>query len=164
NHADTTPWYLVAMADYVRSSGDTLFLRKSWKSVKQAYLWCLSKDTDNDGLMDLKGAGLGALEFGKLVGIYADVYTCGVWVQAVREMVVMAELMGERQTRATAEVQLVNAQRAFEEKFWVADLGIYSYGITENGVQVREKTPWSGVAMMFELQGADRPVKCLETL
>ena len=61
NHADTSPWYIVAMGDYVRTSGDTAFLRQSWKSVEQAYEWCLSKDSDGDGLMDLKGAGLGAL-------------------------------------------------------------------------------------------------------
>ncbi|MBI3765730.1 MAG: hypothetical protein HY277_04415, partial [Ignavibacteriales bacterium] len=40
NHADTTPWYIVAMADYVRTSGDVEFLKQSWKSVKQAYDWC----------------------------------------------------------------------------------------------------------------------------
>ncbi|MEK9138546.1 MAG: GH116 family glycosyl hydrolase, partial [Bacteroidota bacterium] len=164
NHADTTPWYLVAMGDYVRTSGDVEFLKKSWKSVKQAYEWCLSKDSDGDGLMDLKGAGLGALEFGKLVGIYADVYTCGVWIQGIREMWMMAELLGDTQLRKKVEVQMVKAQTAFEEKFWIPDLGIYSYGATEKGEQVREKTPWSGISMMFELQGADRPAKCLETL
>ena len=164
NHADTTPWYLVAMGDYVRTSGDVEFLKKSWKSVKQAYEWCLSKDSDGDGLMDLKGAGLGALEFGKLVGIYADVYTCGVWIQGIREMWMMAELLGDTQLRKKVEVQMVKAQTAFEEKFWIPDLGIYSYGATEKGEQVREKTPWSGISMMFELQGADRPAMGLETL
>ncbi|MEK6566681.1 MAG: GH116 family glycosyl hydrolase, partial [Bacteroidota bacterium] len=106
NHADTTPWYIVAMGDYVRASGDTEFLRTSWKSVKQAYDWCLSKDTDGDGLMDLKGAGLGALEFGKLVGIYADVYTCGVWVQAIKEMRFMGEIVGDREAVQQAKTQL----------------------------------------------------------
>jgi glycogen debranching enzyme len=164
NHADTTPWYLVAMGDYVRTSGDVEFLKKSWPSVKQAYDWCLSKDSDGDGLMDLKGAGLGALEFGKLVGIYADVYTCGVWLQGIREMWVMAELVGDTRMRKSVEELLVKAQTSFEQKFWIHDLGIYSYGATEKGEQVREKTPWSGVAMMFELQGADRPVRCIENL
>jgi glycogen debranching enzyme len=164
NHADTTPWYLVAMGDYVRTSGDVEFLKRSWKSLRQAYEWCLSKDSDGDGLMDLKGAGLGALEFGKLVGIYADVYTCGVWVQGIKEMWAMAELLGDTQMRKKTEMQMVKAQTAFEEKFWIPDLGFYSYGVTEKGEQVREITPWSGISMMFEPRGADRPAKCLETL
>jgi len=151
NHADTTPWYLVAMGDYVRTSGDVEFLRKSWTSVKQAYEWCLSKDSDGDGLMDLKGAGLGALEFGKLVGIYADVYTCGVWVKGIKETVRMAELVGDTKMKRRAEEQLKKAQPVLEKKFWLDKHGFYSYGATEKGEQVEEKTPWSGVAMMFGL-------------
>ncbi|TLY28688.1 MAG: hypothetical protein E6K56_09575 [Ignavibacteria bacterium] len=162
NHADTTPWYIVAMADYVRTSGDLEFLKKSWGSVKQAYEWCLSKDSDNDGLMDLKGAGLGALEFGKLVGIYADVYTCGLWVQAVKEMKYMAELLGDSGGARQAEVQFRKARPQLEKKFWMEKDGFYSYGATEKGEQVHEKTPWAGVAMMYELLDEDRTRKSIE--
>lgn len=162
NHADTTPWYIVAMGDYVRTSGDVEFLKQSWKSVKQAYDWCLSKDSDADGLMDLKGAGLGALEFGKLVGIYADVYTCGVWVQAVKEMKYMAELVGDSEQARQADAQFRKAQRRLEELFWLDKDGFYSYGATDKGEQVHEKTPWSGVAMMFGLLDEERTARSME--
>jgi len=162
NHADTTPWYIVAMGDYVRTSGDVEFLKQSWKSVKQAYGWCLSKDSDADGLMDLKGAGLGALEFGKLVGIYADVYTCGVWVQAVKEMKYMAELVGDSAQARQADAQFKKAQRRLEELFWLDKDGFYSYGATDKGEQVHEKTPWSGVAMMFGLLDEERTARSME--
>jgi glycogen debranching enzyme len=151
NHADTTPWYIVAMGDYVRSSGDVDFLQKSWKSVKQAYEWCLTKDTDGDGLMDLKGAGLGALEFGKLVGIYADVYTCGVWVQAIKEMGLMAEIVGDTAQQHQSFRLGKIAQPQLERKFWMEKEGFYAYGATDKGEQVHEKTPWSGVGLMFGL-------------
>lgn len=164
NHADTSPWYIVAMGDYVRSSGDTAFLRQSWKSVKQAYEWCLSKDSDGDGLMDLKGAGLGALEFGKLVGIYADVYTCGVFVRAVSEMEYMAGLLGDAPQALQAREQFAKARPQMEKKFWLEKEGFYAYGATEEGKQVREKTPWSGVAMMFELLDARRSSMSFEQL
>ncbi len=162
NHADTTPWYLVAMGDYVRTSGDVEFLKQSWTFVKQAYAWCLSKDSDADGLMDLKGAGLGALEFGKLVGIYADVYTCGVWVQSIKEMKYMAELVGDTAAANQADAQFRKAQPQLEKKFWMDKEGYYSYGATEKGEQVHEKTPWSGVAMMFGLLDEDRTAKSIE--
>jgi glycogen debranching enzyme len=164
NHADTTPWYIVAMGDYVRTSGDVAFLKASWNSVKQAYDWCLSKDSDGDGLMDLKGAGLGALEFGKLVGIYADVYTCGVWVQAVKEMRAMAEIVGDTATAGAAERQFARAKPQLERKFWMEKEGWYSYGATEKGDQVREKTPWSGTAMMFGLLDTARSDRSMEAL
>ncbi len=162
NHADTSPWYLVAMGDYVRTSGDVEFLRQSWKSLKQAYEWCLSKDTDGDGLMDLKGAGLGALEFGKLVGINADVYTCGVFVQGTKEMKYMAELLGDSVTAKRADEQFKKAQPRLEELFWLEEKGYYAYGATEKGEQVKEKTPWSGVAMMFGLLDEERTAKSIE--
>ncbi len=162
NHADTTPWYIVAMADYVRTSGDIAFLRQSWISVKQAYDWCLSKDSDKDGLMDLKGAGLGALEFGKLVGIYADVYTCGVFVQAIKEMRFMAHLMGDSAMTKQAEAQYGKAQPRMEKLFWLEKEKYYSYGATDHGEQVHEKTPWSGIAMMFGLLDEKRTDQTLE--
>lgn len=163
NHADTTPWYIVAMGDYVRASGDIEFLKKSWPSLKLAYQWCLSKDSDGDGLMDLKGAGLGALEFGKLVGIYADVYTCGVWVQGVKEMKYMAGLVGDSATEKQADEQFRKAQSQLEAKFWLPKESFYSYGATEKGEQVHEKTPWSGVAMMFGLLDHARTMQNIET-
>ncbi len=162
NHADTTPWYIVAMGDYVRTSGDTVFLRKSWSSVKEAYSWCLSKDSDDDGLMDLKGAGLGALEFGKLVGIYADIYTCGVWTQAVKEITAMADLMGDAGARSQAERQLAKATQQLEKKFWMGEEGYYSYGATQAGEQVHDKTPWPALPMMFGLLDRAKTAKSLE--
>lgn len=162
NHADTSPWYLVAMGDYVRTSGDVAFLKDSWTSVKQAYEWCVGKDSDGDGLMDLKGAGLGALEFGKLVGIYSDVYTCAIWVQGIRETAMMAGLAGDMETKAKADAQLRKAMPALEKVFWNAKTGFYSYGATEKGEKVGEKTPWPGVGMMFGVFDRDRTAKSLE--
>ncbi|HLF14390.1 MAG TPA: GH116 family glycosyl hydrolase [Bacteroidota bacterium] len=162
NHADTSPWYLVAMGDYVRTSGDIGFIRESWNSVKQAYDWCVSKDSDGDGLMDLKGAGLGALEFGKLVGIYSDVYTCAIWAQGIKETAMMAGLVGDTEMKARANAQLAKAMPALEKIFWNDKTGFYSYGATEKKEKVNEKTPWSGVGMMFGLFNADRTGRSLE--
>jgi len=162
NHADTSPWYIVATADYVRTSGDTAFLRQSWPSLCAAYAWCLSKDSDNDGLMDLKGAGLGALEFGKLVGIYADAYTCGVFVQSIRDMHEMSLLTGDTSLARRTSDQYRRAAERMEKLFWMGDRGYYSYGATQGGEQVGEKTPWPGVAMMFGLLDRRRTGESLE--
>ncbi|HVP90251.1 MAG TPA: hypothetical protein VMS75_03435, partial [Terriglobales bacterium] len=45
-HGDTTPYYIVAVEDYVRSTGDFEFLRVSWPSLLKAYEWCLTTDAD----------------------------------------------------------------------------------------------------------------------
>ena len=164
NHADTTPWYLVAMGDYYHQSGDLKFIKKSWKSIKQAYQWCLNKDSDSDGLMDLKGAGLGALEFGKYVHIYADAYTSMIWTEAINKVIEMANAVGDSKLKSQAEVQLKKASEALEEKFWINDLSIYAYGATEDGKKVEEKTPWPVLGMEFGLLDSSRVVKSFELL
>lgn len=139
NHADTTPWYLVAMGDYFRKTGDIEFIKKSWNSIVQAYNWCINKDSNGDGLMDLKGAGLGVLEFGALVKINNDLYTQGLWTQGVKEVNLMAKFAGDKEMeKATAEL-LPKAKNALEKLFWMEDLGYYSFGAGDDGSQVRDK-------------------------
>ena len=139
NHADTTPWYLVALGDYFRRTGDVEFIKKSWPSIVQAYNWCLKKDSNGDGLMDLKGAGLGVLEFGALVRINNDLYTQGLWAKGVQEVNLMAKYTGDKEMEKASAELLPKAKAALEKLFWMEDLGFYSFGAADDGKQVRDK-------------------------
>jgi len=164
NHADTSPWYLVAFGDYYIQSGDIDFVKESWKSIKQAYNWCISKDSDNDGLMDLKGAGLGALEFGKYVHIYADMYTSAIWTKAIEEVIRMSDAVGDSKLKTEAEKELKKALKSLNEKFWIPEMNIYCYGATEKGEQVKEKTPWATIGMAFKVLDDNHSDKSLPLL
>ena len=164
NHADTTPWYLVAIGDYYRQSGDIDFINASWESIKKAYNWCLEKDSDGDGLMDLKGAGLGALEFGKYVHIYADFYTSAIWTKGIEAVINMAETMKDDELKSQAQGQLKKALSAMEQKFWMGEKGMYSYGATEKAEQVDENTPWPATGMKFEVLNYDHSVESLKKM
>ncbi len=164
NHADTTPWYLVAIGDYYRQSGDLNFVKDSWNSVLAAYDWCINKDSDGDGLMDLKGAGLGALEFGKYVHIYADFFTSAVWTKGIEEVINMAKAVGDKETQSRAEEQLKKALAAMEDKFWMSDKGMYSYGATEKGEKVDEVTPWPSTGMKFEVVDEKHAIESLKKM
>ncbi len=164
NHADTTPWYLVAMGDYYLQSGDIDFVRQSWKSIKQAYEWCVGKDSDNDGLMDLKGAGLGALEFGKYVHIYADMYTSAIWTKAIEAVIRMSDAVGDTKLKSEAEQELQKALKSLDEKFWIPEMNLYSYGATETGRQIKEKTPWATIGMAFRVLNDEHSEKSLPFL
>ena len=156
NHADTTPWYLVAMGDYFRKSGDVEFVKKSWNSIVQAYNWCKSKDSNGDGLMDLRGAGLGVLEFGSLVKIFNDNYTQSLWTQAIKEVKLMAGYCNDKEIEADAEKSFAIAQKALEKIYWVEDLGFYSFGAAEDGKQVRDKNIYSATPILFGLYDAKK--------
>ncbi len=162
NHADTTPWYLVAMGDYFRKTGDVEFIRQSWKSILQAYNWCINKDSNGDGLMDLKGAGLGVLEFGALVKINNDLYTQGLWAQGIKEVNLMAKYTGDKEMeQATAEL-LPKARNALEKLFWMENLGFYSFGASDDGKQVPDKNIFPTSIMVFGLLDKVRSEKSVK--
>jgi glycogen debranching enzyme len=150
-HGDTTPYYIIAMEDYFRLTGDLQFLKASWPSLLKAYNWCLTTDADGDGLMDNARAGLGALEFGALTGIQTDIYLAAVWAQANRSMREMAEALGDRTVVARADKNGARAVVALDEKFWDRERGQYSYAFNKEGRLVQELTPWSAVGLAWGL-------------
>lgn len=156
NHADTTPWYLVAMGDYFRKTGDVEFIKSSWKSIVQAYNWCINKDSNGDGLMDLKGAGLGVLEFGALVKINNDLYTQGLWTQGIKEVNLMAKYTGDKEMEKASEELLPKAKKAMDKLFWMEDKGYYSFGASDDGKQVPDKNIFPTSIMVFGLLDKSR--------
>ncbi len=160
-HGDTSPYYIVAVEDYVRATGDLEFLRASWPSVRRAYEWSLATDADGDGLMDNGKAGLGALEFGALTGIQTDIYLGAVWVRANHAMEALAAAMGDKAAAKKAEANAVRAGRAWKEKFWDETNGQYSYAFSKDGRVVSELTPWSAVGLAWGLGEFERGVDTL---
>ncbi len=163
-HGDTTPFYLAAMYDYCRMSGDRAFVKQSWSSLKRAYEWCRSTDANNDGLMDNKKAGLGALEFGALTGIETDVYLAAVWVRATYAMQMLAEVVGDTEMHATAKADWKKAQSAFDRKFWYEAGGYYTYAFTAKGEQVPERVPWPAVGLSWDIGDSLHSLRTLERI
>lgn len=163
-HGDTTPFYIAAMYDYYLMTGDRDFIRQSWPSLKKAYDWCLSTDENGDGLMENRIAGLGALEFGALIGILSDVYLSSVWVRACYAMSQLALALGEESYAVRITAKYEKARRSLNEKFWDEELQQYAYAFNESGELVKEVTPWSAVGMMWNLFDEKRALKSLEKL
>lgn len=164
NHADTTPWYLVAAGDYYRQTGDLRFIRESWPSLCKAFRWCQRKDSDGDGLLDLKGAGLGVLEFGQLVKIHNDLYTQGLWVRGLAEMQRMAAATGDREMELEAAGLLPRCRQALEKLYWMEDRGYYSFGAGEQGERVPDKSPYPAFIILLEQLDRDRSERTLEAI
>jgi glycogen debranching enzyme len=163
-HGDTTPFYIVACGDYLRCSGDVEFVRRSWPSIEKAFEWCLTTDADDDGLMDNRSAGLGALEFGSLTGIQTDIYLAAAWARACFAMERMAGAVGDSSARAKARGAFEKARAALDAKFWDAEKGQYTYAFSADGRLVKELTPWSAVPLVWELGDRSRSLQTLEKL
>jgi hypothetical protein len=163
-HADTTPFYIIAMYDYYLRSGDGDFIRMSWPSLVRAYEWCLTTDGDSDGLMDNSKAGLGALEFGALTRIQTDIYLASVWIRAAFSLEKLARALGETRFARRAATDCEKALASFEARFWDEKKGNYAYAFNAEGQQVKELTAWCAVPLVWKIGSPERAAKTLEKI
>ena len=147
-HADTSPWYIVAVHDHFAATGDREFLEGEWEAIKRTYAWSLTTDISGDGLMDNEAAGLGALEFGAMTGIMTDIYLGAIWTRALQVLPYLAMEMGDDDLAREASKQYVRAEDAYE-KFWSEETSKYAYAFDAEGHTSKEITPWASVGVLF---------------
>ena len=121
-------------------------------------------DVNEDGLMDNKKAGLGALEYGALTGIETDIYLAAIWVKACKSMEKMSQIMNDINHQDAARKAFVTASNSFKEKFWDAQNSFYAYAFNSSGDQVKEISPWNAVGLMWKLGTKENSRLSLEKL
>lgn len=164
-HGDTTPYYLVALEDYVRFSGDTLFLRQSWPSVLRAYRWCRSTDSDGDGLMENTLAGLGASELGTLrEASGVDIFLAGIGIESWRAVAEMAALLGDEMVASEARQWVERGRQSLEAAFWNPQKKCYNFSITRDGNLNDEITAWAAFPGVYRLLPAEHARQALARL
>jgi len=164
-HGDTTPYYLVATHDYVQASGDTNFVRRSWDSLRRAYLWSRSTDSDGDGLMENTLAGLGASELGSLrEASGVDIFLAGVGVQAWHAFAELARGIGKADVARQADRWFDRGRKALEEKFWNPQTGCYNFSTTRSGRTNDEITAWAAFPAVYNLVQRERARRALALL
>jgi hypothetical protein len=148
-HADTTPYYLVALHDFIRTSGDKAYLDQSWEAARKAYRYCLEADGDGDGLMENSRAGLGAVETGKLLGdLHTDVYLGAISARAHESIAELAQWRNEPDLARQARELGLRARRSLRERFYDTASGRHAFALTEGGAQKSlEATVWPAVGV-----------------
>jgi glycogen debranching enzyme len=163
-HADTTPLYLVSFNEYLLQSGDTQMLKESWESLKKAYVYCLSADTNGDGLMENTVAGLGASELGSLQeNLLTDILLGSATVKAMQSMARMAELMNDAPIKQEAQARFERGLATLQNGYYQQASGLYIFALTTKG-QNPELTSWPAVALALQLIDASRAELTLQTL
>jgi glycogen debranching enzyme len=157
-HADTTPLYVSAVADWARASGDAAAARAFWPSVRRAYEYCLSADEDGDGVMDNSRAGLAAVETGALRSrdVRTDVYLAATWVDATRAASELAALAGEEDFAAQALEAHRRARAAVNRRFAQPRSGL-PFAIMKDGSLQGESTVWPAVGLWRGVFDRDAP-------
>lgn len=156
-HGDTTPLWLLAIAEYFRASADTAYVRELWPHMRRAYEWSRSTDGDGDGLMENSRAGAGAIEVGDLgVGVKSDIYLAAVWVECLRRISAVARAVGDSATAADAERRFPVARSSLEQRFWMPQLGRFAFAILEGDRLNENLTVWPATALSWSLFDEER--------
>jgi len=151
-HADTTPYWIVALWRYWRASADENLLNELWPSVLQAFGWCRTRDTDGDGIIENGPGNLGAIEVGQLgEGIHQDIYLAGVWIEALKAMTEMASEMHQPQLVQEASELHDLALSTLNRDYWREAEGHHAFGILQSGGTNDNLTVWPATAASFEL-------------
>lgn len=149
-HAETTPYYIISIRDYLLWSGDMEFIQECWSSIKKAYQYILTADTDSDGLMENTVAGLAALELGAfLKNTKTDIYLAALSVESHRAFSKLAVLMKEENLSRKAAKTYEKALQALQEKFWIDDKKSYAHAITIEDKPLDETTVWPSMPLFF---------------
>jgi len=164
-HADTTPFWLVALWRYWKASGDRELLRELWPAARRAYAWCLTTETDGDGIIENTTGGLGAIEVGALgENIHQDVYLAGVWIEALRAMTEMARAMADERAASAASALREKGLNTLNQRYWREDEGYYAFGILRSGGTNDNLTMWPATAQSFGLLRPDRAERMMGRL
>jgi hypothetical protein len=147
-HADTTPMYLFSLDRYWRRTGDRSFLEEFWPSAKNAYAYCVSTLSSEDGLMDNTKAGLAAVEVGVLRGkVVKDVYLEGFWLSAAESMQNLAGAMQDSRLVQDSRVRANKAHESIRRDWWDPERKTFAFGLSADGHRAELTGAWPAVAL-----------------
>jgi len=151
-HADTTPYWIVAVWRYWRASGDDALVQSLWPNILEAHAWGLRHDSDGDGIIENGPGNLGAIEVGALgEGIHEDIYLAAVWIESLRAITEMATRFGSADVAREATNLRDRALQTLNERYWREREGHHAFGIMRSGITNDNLTAWPATAASFGL-------------
>lgn len=161
-HADTTPYWMVAVWKYWKASADEETVRALWNDFKEAYAWCLTAETDGDGIIENSAGGYGAIEVGGLgEGLHQDIYLAAVWIAALEATEELARHLGEPALAEQAAGLRARARATLDEDYWLPDADQHAFGLMMGRRTNANLTAWPGTAASFRVL---EPVRAERTL
>jgi glycogen debranching enzyme len=160
--ADATPLFVIAMDDYVRSSGDVAFAKEHWDNVWRAYQFLRS--TYEGGFPKNFGIGHGWIEGGPLLPIKSELYQSGLAVEALRSLAELAKWTGkDADARAIGE-ESAKQKAKLNEAYWSVEKKSYAFALDQSGNRVDEQSVLATVPMWFGLLDEDKSKSMIEQL
>ena len=142
--ADSTPLAIMAMDDYVSTSGDIDYLKSHWNSIEKAYTFLRSHDSGN-GIYD-NSQGTGWVESWIPRMPHQEIYLAALDQQATESMSRLAALVGNQQLSSTAAETAGKIRNNLESEYFVAGKKFYAFSRNADGTLDTRATIFPAVA------------------
>lgn len=147
--ADATPLYIIAVAEYVKASGDVAFAREQaphlWKALD-----FMNSTLDAAGFPKNSGVGHGWVEGGRLLPVRTELYQAGCYVEALRSLAFLAGALHDSRAQSL-DSEFQRKQRALNDTYWLPHAHSYAFAIGVNGQPVDQPSVLATVPMWFDL-------------
>jgi hypothetical protein len=142
--ADSTPLFVMAMADYLDASADLSFLQKHWDAVKRAYSFTRAHEGPNGIYTNEEGTGW--VESWPPGMPYQEIYLAALDQQSAGAIARLAGIMKdttlERKAQATAET----IRKKIADEFYEVANRFYAFSRDKNGRLDHTATIYPSVA------------------
>ncbi len=177
---DSTPLFLLLAARYFQRTGDADTLRAIWPNIEAGFDWIDAYgDRDGDGFVEyyrVSENGLtnqgwkdssdsimhsdGRLAPGAIALCEVQAYVYA----AKKEGAAMAQALGYRARAAGLAEAAEKLRAAFEEKFWIEELGAYAIALDGDKQPCRVRSSNAGQVLFCGIASAERAVQLGHTL
>lgn len=150
--ADSTPLFLTAMLNYVRSSGDVSFLKENREAVEKAWHFETTHDTDGDGIYD-NSQGTGWVESWPPGMPHQEIYLAELDRQASSAMAELDKLLGNDAEANAAAARATEIREKIEEEYYLPAQQRYAFSWNGNGKRDETSTMFPAIAWWSDDQG-----------
>jgi glycogen debranching enzyme len=158
--ADATPLYIIAMDDYVTTSGDISFAKEKWPSLQKAYAF-LQSTYDANGLPQNFGIGHGWVEGGPLLPVKTELYQSALGLEATHAMEHLSSAMG---SPPKDHVTFSKDKSFLNNAFWIPESKHYAFALDMGDKKIDQPSVLSTVPMWFGLLDDDKANAMIDEL
>ncbi len=143
--ADASPLFVMAMEDYVNTSGDVAFLKRHWDATKRAYAFTRAHDSDGDGIYE-NTEGTGWVESWPPGMPHQEIYLAALDQQSADAMSRLAALMNDASLSADARRKAEEIRAKIESEYYDSAAQFYAFSRNPDGSLDRTATIYPAVA------------------
>ena len=143
--ADATPLFVMAMEDYVKTSGDLGFLKTHWDSVRRAYAFTRAHDSDKDGIYE-NTEGTGWVESWPGGMPHQEIYLAALDQQSCDAMSRLGTWMRDDALVTSTHEQAAKIRAAIEREYYEKGDDFYAFSRNADGSLDRTASIYPAVA------------------